>query len=75
MKSERPQRNLLFAIAATIACILQLYGTIRYIDRLPDDTVGVVLYIVTCVLFGAVAAGHYVRWAGERKRTSGEHAG
>lgn len=67
-ESAKPQRNLLFAIAATIACILQLYGTIRYINRLPDDTVGVILYIVTCVLFGAVAAGHFVRWSADRKR-------
>jgi len=55
------------AIAATIATILQAYGTLRYVRRLPDDTFGVTLYIVTCVLFGVLATVYYIRWAREKK--------
>jgi drug/metabolite transporter (DMT)-like permease len=54
------------AIAATIATILQMYGTLRYVRRLPDDTFGVTLYIVTCVLFAVVATVNYIRWAREK---------
>ena len=65
---KRGKRYLLvMAIAASIATALQIYGTLRYIRRLPDDTLGVVLYVVVSVLFGAVAAINYCRWAWEKK--------
>ena len=63
MSDKRPKYLLGMAIASTIACILQLYGTIRYVRRLPDDTFGIVLYIVTCVLFAVLATVYYMRWA------------
>ncbi len=58
------------AIATTVACVLQIYGTLRYTRRLPDDTFGAVLYITTCVLFGVLATVYYFRWA--RSREDGE---
>ena len=69
MDSERkgPRYLLVVAIAASIATIAQIYGTLRYVRRLPDDTLGVVLYIVTCVLFGAVATANYFRYLTEKK--------
>jgi hypothetical protein len=33
-----------------------------YIRRLPDDTFGIALYIVVCILFAILAAAHYARW-------------
>jgi hypothetical protein len=58
---------LVTAIAATVATILQIYGTLRYVRRLPDDTVGIVIYIVTCILFAVVATVNYIRWSREKQ--------
>ncbi len=64
---EKDRKYMLgMAVAATIACILQLNGTIRYVRRLPDDTIGIVIYIVTCVLFAVLATANYIRWERER---------
>ncbi len=46
LNENGPRYLLGMAVASTIACILQLYGTIRYVRRLPDDTLGVVLSII-----------------------------
>lgn len=62
-----PRYLLVVAIAASIATIMQIYGTLRYVRRLPNDTLGVVLYIVTCVLFGVIATANYFRYAIEKK--------
>lgn len=62
MDRNSPKYMLNLAIALTIGCILQIYGTLRYIRRLPEDTFGVVLYITTCVLFGVLAVFYYSRW-------------
>ncbi|HER42897.1 MAG TPA: hypothetical protein ENO08_00360 [Candidatus Eisenbacteria bacterium] len=58
---------LVFAVCLTVASVLQLIGTVRYIGRLPNDKVGVTLYIVTAILFAALAAVHYAGWAAVRK--------
>ena len=68
MARTAPKFLLTTAIAMTVACVLQVYGTLRYTRRLPDDTLGAVLYITTCVLFGVLATVYYFRWA----RTRGE---
>lgn len=63
MKQNKESRHaLIMAMALTIACILQLYGTLRYVNRLPDDTVGVTLYIVVTILFAILATVHFFRW-------------
>ncbi len=67
-KRRGPRYLLVLAIAATIATVLQMYGALRYIRRLPDDTLGVVLYIAVAVLFGVVATVNYCRWAWEKKK-------
>jgi hypothetical protein len=65
---KRGPKYLLFvAICATVATVLQIYGALRYIRRLPGDTLGVVLYITVAVLFGVVATANYCRWAWEKK--------
>jgi hypothetical protein len=70
MANENPKNKLVFAICLTVAFVLQLYGTIRYINRLPDDKVGVTLYVATTALFAVLAVVNYVQWAGMKKRGS-----
>ena len=63
MGKMNPRGALAFAVCLTIAFVLQLIGTVRYIGRLPNDRLGITLYIVTAVLFAVLAVVHYVRWA------------
>lgn len=61
---------LILAVAMAIASILLMYGAVRYIRRLPQDTFGVALHIITCVLFAVLATINFIRWAQERKSGS-----
>jgi len=67
MSSRTAKGYLAFAICATVACILGIIGTMRYIGRLPDDTLGVVLYIAASMLYAVLATICYIRWVHNRK--------
>jgi RsiW-degrading membrane proteinase PrsW (M82 family) len=62
MKIGKTRLLLTVAIAAIVACVLQLIGLIRYIVRLPEDWVGIVLYIATIIAFALIAVGFYIQW-------------
>ena len=47
---------------SALACLLQAVGLIRYLDGLPEDVVGIVLYAVTIVAFGLGSVGFYLQW-------------
>lgn len=64
MKNSRSFRFASIFIA--IAALLQIFGLIRYLDRLPQDWVGIGLYIVTIVAFVIAAFGFYVKWRDEK---------
>jgi hypothetical protein len=64
---NRSKRSWVPAVLFTIAFILQSIGTVRYVRRLPNDWVGIVLYVTTTVLFAVVALGFYLRWLKERE--------
>jgi uncharacterized membrane protein YhhN len=53
-------------VSSAIAFILSAIALARYVDRLPDDLVGVVLYSITLVLFAILAFGSYIVWRKER---------
>lgn len=55
MKSNDRTRNLIFAWAGLIAGVLQLIGLLRYVDRLPDDWIGIALYVITILAFAALS--------------------
>ena len=67
MKTTTPKMWLMAAICSLIACLLQIIGLVRYLNRLPEDRVGIGLYIVTIVAFAIGAVGFYIRWQGEKK--------
>ena len=68
MKNNKPKRSLTLAVAATIACVLQIVALTRYVRRLPDDSVGIVLYVVTTVAFALAAFGFFIEWKKEKSR-------
>jgi hypothetical protein len=47
--------------------LLQITGLARYLRRLPDDRLGIALYIVTIVAFALVSIEHFARWRKERR--------
>lgn len=68
MEKSKAKGWLLGAVAAAIACILQVIGLIRYVGRLPDDRLGIGLYIVTIIAFGIAAIGFLIRWTREKRK-------
>jgi hypothetical protein len=63
---KRSTGLLIMGVSSAIAFILSGIALARYVDRLPDDLVGVVLYSITLVLFAILAFGSYMRWRKER---------
>jgi len=57
---------LIGGAAAILACILQVKGLIRYLGRLPEDCIGIVIYTVTFVAFAPAAIGFFIRWNKEK---------
>lgn len=66
MKKPKSRSFLITSVAAAIACILQVFALIRYVGRLPDDWIGIVIYSVTVVAFALAAIGFYIRWNKEK---------
>ena len=62
MEKKKKNYSIVFAIIISIAALLQIYGTIRYIKRMPQDTVGIVIYSIVCALFVILALGNYIKW-------------
>jgi hypothetical protein len=56
---------LIGAILFSICTIFQLYGTINYYGRLPDDMIGIGIYTLSTILFAIVAFGFFINWRKE----------
>lgn len=59
---------LVMALASTAACVLQVIGLARYVERMPRDTFGTVLFTVAACAFGVGAIANFIRWALLRRR-------
>jgi hypothetical protein len=57
---------LIDAILISIGTIVQLYGTIHYYGRHPDDMVGIGIYSLSTILFTIVALGFFINWRKEK---------
>ena len=68
MKIGKTRVLLTVAISAIVACILQIMGLIRYLIRLPEDWVGIVLYIATIIAFALIAVGFYIQWRQQKSK-------
>ncbi|MGD8405994.1 MAG: hypothetical protein PVJ21_20230 [Anaerolineales bacterium] len=61
MSTSESRQFRLFGWIAVAATILQTFGGIRYINRQPDDWVGIMLYAITLFAFIAVSIGSYIQ--------------
>ena len=55
------RRFRLMGWSGAIAAILQTVGLIRYIDRMPEDWIGITLYTITLIVFIAVSIGSFIQ--------------
>jgi len=65
---------LLAMVFAVIAFILEAVGASRYVPRLPDDWVGIGLYITASLLFAIATMGFYLKWTQERRKERQERS-
>jgi len=56
MRSKNPRNLRIFGWSAAVAAVLQTIGLIRYVNRLPDDWIG-----ITLLAFIAVSAGAFIQ--------------
>jgi len=67
MKEKNVKILLISGIVISIAALLQLYATLRYIKRMPGDTFGVILYSIVFLLFVILAIVNFTRWRKVKK--------
>ena len=70
---KNAKRSLVLGISSAIACILQSIALVMYLNRLPDDWVGIVLYGVTAIAFSVIAAGFFIQWKKAKRKEAQEH--
>ena len=61
MNNQNPRNLRIFGWIAALAALLQTIGLIRYINRLPEDWVGITLYAITLFAFIAASAGAFIQ--------------
>lgn len=61
MITKDSRRFRLVGWSAIIATTLQTVGLNRYIQRLPQDWLGIALYTVTLITFIAVSIGSFIQ--------------
>ena len=61
MKTKNPRSLRIFGWSDVVAAVLQTIGLIRYINRSPDDWIGITLYTITLLAFIAVSAGAFIQ--------------
>ena len=67
MNSKKSTGLLIVTVCLAIAVILQAIGLARYVDRLPDDWVGVGLYSAALVGFAIAAISFFIQWQKGKK--------
>ena len=72
MKIKKSSGWLIGAVYLSIAFVFEALGAARYISRLPEDWVGVGLYVSASVLLAVAAFGFYIKWTRERGKENQE---
>jgi hypothetical protein len=62
MKADKAKGLLIASIVSAIACIFQIIGLVRYIGRIPDDWIGIVLFGITAVAFAIISLVLFIQW-------------
>ena len=65
---EKATGWLFGGILLVLCAVLSVVGALRYVARLPEDTIGIVLYTVTPVCFAIAAIGFLLTWRKEKAK-------
>ncbi|UCC60768.1 MAG: hypothetical protein JSW38_10540 [Dehalococcoidia bacterium] len=63
---KRSTMLLIVAFCLIIAFILQAIFLARYVGRLPDDWVGIGIFIAALIAFALVSVGYLIQWKSQR---------
>lgn len=72
MKKENSKILLWVSIAAAFAVILELFGLFWHVNRVPEDTIGTILYIIAIVALIFVSMGFYLQYRQKIKKKQEE---
>ena len=61
MKVIGKKALLIASLVTALAFVFQVIGLVRYIGRLPDDRVGIVLYSITIIAFACISLGFFIQ--------------
>ena len=61
MKTKNPRNLCIFGWSAAVAAVLQTIGLIRYVNRLPDDWIGITIYAITLLAFIVASIGAFLQ--------------
>lgn len=61
MKTSLSQGKIFISLILVFGLLFQIVGIIRYINRLPDDWLGIGLYLATIVAFSMAISLHFIR--------------
>ncbi|MDY6893236.1 MAG: hypothetical protein SVO26_05945 [Chloroflexota bacterium] len=67
MKLKKSTGLLLAALFLAITAVLQGIALARYLTRMPEDWVGIGLYIAAVVLFTIASLGFSISWVREKR--------
>ena len=59
---------LIAAVIFVFVCLFQIISLVRYLDRLPDDSLGIGLHILSIILFAVCAIAYYILWMKEKPK-------
>ena len=67
MKISNPKAYLIAGLCSILACLFQIIGLVRYLNRLPEDSLGIGLYILSIIAFTIGAMGFLLQWSKAKK--------
>lgn len=67
---RKPKHLLTVGTAFGVGAALNGIGALRFVERIPEDTVGIGILGLSMALFGVAAVAFLAEWVRERDRTS-----
>ena len=65
---EKATGWLFGGVLLVLCAVLSVVGAWRYVTRLPEDTIGIVLYTVTSLCFAIAGIGFLITWRKEKAK-------
>ena len=60
---------LIAAVIFAFGCLFQIVSLVRYLGRLPEDSLGIGLHVALIILFAVCAIVYYILWLKEKRKS------